>query len=95
MKKRIISLLLGLAMISTITACSKPDTKETSTKKEGTKSEYSYVIGHYGGVTGQVATAGTAGLNGIKLAIKLQNEKGGVLGGKIGFEFYDDGEVGS
>lgn len=52
--------------------------------------EYAYVIGHYGGITGGVATAGTAGYEAIQLAIKTWNDKGGVLGGPIKFEFYDD-----
>ncbi len=60
---------------------------------KATDGEYAYVVGHYGGITGGVATAGTAGYEAIQLAIKVWNEKGGVLGGKIGFEFYDDGST--
>lgn len=67
------------------------DQKEDDPK--ATDSDYAYVVGHYGGITGGVATAGTAGYEAIQLAIKVWNEKGGVLGGKIGFEFYDDGST--
>ncbi|MEA4898570.1 ABC transporter substrate-binding protein [Bacillota bacterium Meth-B3] len=55
--------------------------------------DYAYMIGHYGGFTGAVATAGSNGRDAILLAIKLWNEKGGVLGGKIGIELYDDGST--
>ncbi|HHV12698.1 MAG TPA: ABC transporter substrate-binding protein [Clostridiales bacterium] len=84
---------LALAMMVSLAGCgSTKGSGETGNVTEGGSGEkYSYVIGHYGGVTGQVATAGTAGLNAIKLAIKQWNENGGVLGGQIGFEFYDDG----
>ena len=65
--------------------------QEEGGEEEAAEGEYSYVVGHFGGITGHVATAGTAGYEAIKLAIKHWNDKGGVLGGKIGFEFYDDG----
>lgn len=50
-----------------------------------------YTIGHYGGWTGAVATAGSNGRDAILLAVKQWNEKGGVLGGEITVELYDDG----
>ena len=50
-----------------------------------------YTIGHYGGWTGAVATAGSNGRDAILLAVKQWNEKGGVLGGEIKVELYDDG----
>ncbi len=53
--------------------------------------DFSYVIGHYGGFTGSVATAGSNGRDAILLAVKLWNEKGGVLGGQVGVQLYDDG----
>lgn len=97
--KRIISLLMALAMATSLAACGPSNNAATEAGVSAANSEngnsgtgsYSYVIGHYGGVTGSVATAGTAGLNAIKLCIKQWNENGGVLGGQIGFEFYDDG----
>ena len=52
-----------------------------------------YTIGHYGGFTGAVATAGSDGRDAILLAVKLWNEKGGVLGGEITVELYDDGST--
>lgn len=71
------------------------DASSTSddTSSDASTGEYSYVIGHYGGITGGVATAGTAGYEAIQLAIKYWNDNGGVLGGQIGFEFYDDGST--
>ena len=74
------------------------ETSDTASATDGASTDaasgdYSYVIGHYGGITGGVATAGTAGYEGIQLAIKAWNDNGGVLGGQIGFEFYDDGST--
>ena len=74
--KRFVTVLLALVLLMSFT---------TAMAAEG-----SYVIGHYGGFTGAVATAGSNGRDGILLAIKLWNEKGGVLGGEIGIELYDD-----
>lgn len=87
--KKVLSLLLVLVL--SLTACSSSNDSDKGDKDAGANDDYAYVIGHYGGVTGSVATAGTSGLNAIKLCIKQWNENGGVLGGKIGFEFYDDG----
>ena len=56
-------------------------------------SAMAYTIGHYGGFTGAVATAGSNGRDGILLAIKQWNEKGGVLGEDIEIELYDDGST--
>lgn len=64
---------------------------QTSTEAAAVAGDYTYVIGHYGGITGSVAIAGENGYNGIKLAVKQWNDKGGVLGGPIKLEFYDDG----
>ena len=103
--KRILSLLLALAMGVSLTACggsgggspaSAPsdaggaaaDTPSASASGSG---DYAYVVGHYGGITGAVATAGSSGYNAIKLCVKQWNENGGVLGGQIKLEFYDDG----
>lgn len=75
--KKILSLVMALAMLLTPVIACA----------EG------YTIGHYGGFTGAVATAGSNGRDGILLAVKLWNEKGGVLGGDIKVELYDDGST--
>ena len=77
--KRFFAVLLTLVLLATSSLALAED--------------YTYTIGHYGGFTGAVATAGSNGRDGILLAIKLWNEKGGVLGGKIGIELYDDGST--
>ncbi|MBQ7487968.1 MAG: ABC transporter substrate-binding protein, partial [Clostridia bacterium] len=56
-------------------------------------SAMAYTIGHYGGFTGAVATAGSNGRDAILLAVKQWNEKGGVLGEEINVELYDDGST--
>ncbi|MES2460100.1 MAG: ABC transporter substrate-binding protein, partial [Armatimonadota bacterium] len=47
-------------------------------------------IGHYASLTGETATFGIETDEGIKLAIKQLNEKGGVLGKKFTVETQDD-----
>jgi len=55
--KRLFTVLLVLALLVPTTLAVADD--------------YSYVIGHYGGFTGAVATAGSNGRDGILLAVKL------------------------
>lgn len=91
--KKVLYLFMTLVMVVSLVACgnsANPNPTATAPAKTAGTDEYSYVIGHYGGITGNVATAGSNGYDAIKLAVKLWNEKGGVLGGKIGLEFYDD-----
>lgn len=98
--KKILCVFMSLLMGISLVACAKSDAASSavnttanadSSLASEASTEYSYLIGHYGGVTGNVATAGSNGYDAIKLAVKLWNDKGGVLGGKIGLEFYDDG----
>lgn len=105
MKKRsVLSFIAVMMMSAAISGCSTSAATDGKVSAEAADSEnngaagteadsgeYAYVIGHYGGITGSVATAGVNGYNGIKLCIKQWNEKGGVLGGQIKLEFYDDG----
>ena len=105
MKKRsVLSFIAVMIMSAAISGCSTSAATDGKVNAEAADSEnngaagteadsgeYAYVIGHYGGITGSVATAGVNGYNGIKLCIKQWNEKGGVLGGQIKLEFYDDG----
>ncbi|MCD8362254.1 MAG: ABC transporter substrate-binding protein [Lachnospiraceae bacterium] len=94
----VMGLLAGCSSVEEAESSAAEETTETTESSSDTSSdsssssgEYSYVIGHYGGITGTTATVGTAGYNGIQLAIQYWNDNGGVLGGQIGFEFYDDG----
>lgn len=48
------------------------------------------VVGHYGSMTGNEANFGVSTDNGIKLAVKERNAKGGVKGRKIKLITYDD-----
>ena len=48
------------------------------------------LFGEYGSLTGAEATFGQSTKNGIELAVKEVNEKGGVLGRKIRVIVYDD-----
>ena len=107
MKKRsVLSFIAVMMMAAAVTGCSTSANTDTAVSGDAAENEaagseaagtnadsgeYAYVIGHYGGITGSVATAGVNGYNGIKLCIKQWNEKGGVLGGQIKLEFYDDG----
>ncbi|MFN5943705.1 MAG: ABC transporter substrate-binding protein, partial [Phycisphaerae bacterium] len=47
------------------------------------------LIGHYGSLTGSEATFGQSTSNGIRLAIKEANAKGGVLGRPVALKEYD------
>ncbi len=47
------------------------------------------LIGHYGSLTGSEATFGQSTSNGIRLAIKEVNAKGGVLGRPVALKEYD------
>ena len=107
MKKKVLSILLATAMVASVLSGCKaesvnnaPAPAEEKTEEAAQETaeapadgEYAYVVGHYGGITGGVATAGTAGYEAIMLCIKHWNDNGGVLGGQIGFEFYDDGST--
>jgi branched-chain amino acid transport system substrate-binding protein len=48
------------------------------------------LVGHFASLTGETATFGTETDEGIKLAIKQLNAKGGVLGKKFSLETQDD-----
>lgn len=47
------------------------------------------LIGHYGSLTGSEATFGKSTSNGVKLALKQINAKGGVLGRQLQLQEYD------
>lgn len=69
-------------------------TSEASTPAADAATETSgadaIVIGHYASMTGSEATFGVSTDNGIKLAIKERNAKGGVKGKQIKLITYDD-----
>lgn len=88
MKKRsVLSFIAVMMMSAAISGCSTSAATDGKVSAEAADSEnngaagteadsgeYAYVIGHYGGITGSVATAGVNGYNGIKLCIKQWNE---------------------
>jgi len=75
--------LLAFALLATVTGCKK----EQSSGDSGTGD---IVIGHYASMTGSEATFGQSTDNGIKLAVKEINEKGGIKGRKVKLVTEDD-----
>ena len=75
------SLALGVTMMGAIfTGCGGNQASNSSEIKIGANFE----------LTGGVANYGSQGLNGLKLAIKQANEKGGVLGKQINLVVADN-----
>lgn len=78
--KRFLAIVLALVMALSLVACGNDDTPDTDTIK----------IGWYGPMSGSAASVGLSGETAVKLAVKLQNEKGGLLGKQIELVEYDD-----
>ena len=102
MKKRVLSLILPLAMAASLTACgSSSSTTETTaaaaadatTAAAGASSEASsdkvFKIGGIGPVTGAAAVYGLAVKNGAQIAVDEINADGGINGYQIEFNFQD------
>lgn len=75
--------LLAFALLATVAGCKK----QQSSGDPGTGD---IVIGHYGSITGSEATFGQSTDNGIKLAVKEINDKGGIKGRKVKLVTEDD-----
>jgi len=83
--KKFLSLLLIAAMVFTLAACGSKG------GSEGGDSEETIKIGFFAPVSAPAASAdGQSSLNSAKLAVKLQNENGGINGKKIELVDFDD-----
>ena len=81
MKKKIISLLLAVSLVSAmVTGCATASTKTAETSASGGET---IKIGYIGALSGDTALWGQAGLNGMLLKAKEVNANGGVLGKQI------------
>ncbi|MGE4353248.1 MAG: ABC transporter substrate-binding protein [Oscillospiraceae bacterium] len=98
--KKLLALLLALAMCLSLAACgsSSSTTESTApestapetTASEGTLAGQTILIGNIAPMTGALAAYGVAVDNGIRLAAKEINENGGILGGTIEISTKDD-----
>ncbi|HEX3037453.1 MAG TPA: ABC transporter substrate-binding protein [Oscillospiraceae bacterium] len=82
MKKRILAVLLAVAMIASVTTgcASKKNAAQTT----------QITIGGLAPLTGDVSVYGIATNNGIKLAVDEINAAGGLLGKKVNYVCYDE-----
>ena len=82
--KKLITLLLALAMILSLVACGAKD--------DGGKANAAdtILVGCYMPMTGPTAAAGLDQLNGVKMAIDAVNAAGGINGKQIELKAYDD-----
>jgi branched-chain amino acid transport system substrate-binding protein len=71
------------------TEAAKPESAKSESAPAAAPSGKAIVIGHFGSLTGSEATFGQSTSNGIRLAIKEVNAKGGVLGKPIELKEYD------
>jgi len=79
--------VLGLAAAATAKPATAPAAGPAAAAKPATGEPI--LIGHYGSLTGKEATFGQSTSNGIKLAIKEFNAKGGLNGRPIALKEYD------
>ncbi len=92
-KKRAKSILLVLlAVVLLLASCGKsPESKDPSPETEGAATAGETIkIGGLAPLTGDVSIYGIAVNNGVKLAIKEINAKGGVLGKEVDYIVYDE-----
>ena len=87
MSPRHLAVLLPFALLATVIGCKKDPQAGGAGRDTGTGD---IVIGHYGSMTGSEATFGQSTDNGIKLAVKEINEKGGIKGRKVKLQTEDD-----
>ena len=91
--KRLLAVLLSVAMIFVFAACNntnEPSDENQGENNTGDTSAAELVIGGIGPVTGGAASYGTAVRNGAELAVAEINAAGGINGMQIKFLFEDD-----
>ncbi len=101
--KRLFTLLLALAMILSMVACtSTPEAAQTATAPEATEAGTTesapaatensepIKIGWYGPLSGAAASVGVCGETAVEMAVAEINANGGVLGRQIELFPYDD-----
>src|SRR5262245_35745737 len=95
-----VAALVSLVALAGVASCGKKDKDSGGSGGTGTASgtgtgpstpsKGEIVIGHFASLTGAQATFGISTDNGIKLAIKERNAKGGVKGRMLKLETLDD-----
>lgn len=90
--KKVLCLTLALTMISSIlTGCGKADAPSgKDSAQEAAPGEVVYKIASIGPLTGDSSQYGISLRNAAELMAEIYNEAGGVNGGKIVIEVYDD-----
>jgi branched-chain amino acid transport system substrate-binding protein len=100
MRKKVTSIMLGLAMAASLTACgssgSATSTTTTAAAGEAAQTEASgdfkgqVTVGVIAPVSGSAAMVGDTDVKGVKLAVKQINEAGGIDGYEIVLDVQDD-----
>lgn len=91
--KKLLSLILALAMVLALVACGNKTTEDPSTTGNGDATDAGPIrIGFFAPVSAASAAAdGQSAEQSAKLAVKLINEAGGINGRKVELVNYDDG----
>ena len=91
--KKLLSLILALAMVLALVACGNKTTEDPSTTGNGDTTDADPIrIGFFAPVSAASAAAdGQSAEQSAKLAVKLINEAGGINGRKVELVNYDDG----
>lgn len=83
--------VIALAMAAAITGCKKKEAVDAAGNATAVSANSDVIkIGEVGSMTGSEATFGTSTHNGIELALKQINEKGGIKGKKLQLISLDD-----
>jgi len=93
--KKTLALILALVLSLSLVACGgkkeeAPAASGDAPATEAPAEAETIKIGWYGPLSGSAASVGTSGETAVKLAVKLWNENGGLLGKQIELVEYDD-----
>ncbi|MGL6221712.1 MAG: ABC transporter substrate-binding protein, partial [Lacrimispora sphenoides] len=98
--KKLLSLVMAVALAASLTACGSGKTSETTAGEKAASGESSeaakasgegsFKIGGIGPITGSTAIYGQAVMRGAELAIDEINANGGINGTQIEYSFQDD-----